>query len=248
VSRSEHQSVLRGRLLDDGRRLALAACVVIIVSLFLPWYQKSVAVPGTGGGASFAQTSISAWGSFTWVDAAILLVAVSVAVLLYLRGAGHRIELPWSDGTTVALAGGWTIVLVMVLVFDKPTVSGLGATVGLQWGLLVAICAAGALLGAGLLMRSSERHGELPATGGVTGEAADEVADRAAARREEAAARREDSAARRDEPAARRDGSTARSGASAARRDDAATRSDAGDVDPTDETLTVPPRWRRPAS
>ena len=162
------------RLLADGRRLALAACAVIIASLFMPWYSKSVAVAGAKG-ATFAQTSISAWGSFTWVDAAILLVAVSVAVLLYLRGAGRRIELPWSDGTTVALAGGWTIVLVLVLVFDKPKVSGLGATVGLQWGLLVAMAAAGALLGAGLLMRSSERHGRLPATGGVAGEAADEA-------------------------------------------------------------------------
>lgn len=144
------------RLLDDGRKLAAVASIVFIVSLFLPWYEKSVLPQGA---KSFVTTSLSAFGDFTWVEAALLLVDAAVIALLYLRSTNRRVELPGSDGTMIALAGGWMLVLLIVRVFDRPSVDGGGAaaSVGLQWGLLIAMAAAGAVLAAGLATRAIER-------------------------------------------------------------------------------------------
>ncbi len=141
------------RLLEDGRRLAAVACVVLLVSLFLPWYQKSVLAPG---GKTFVTTNLSAFGSFTWIEAAIILVDLAVLALLWFRRTERPVALPADDGTMIAIAGGWVVLLVIVRVFDKPQVAGTGASVGLQWGLLVAMAAAGALLAAGLAMRAVE--------------------------------------------------------------------------------------------
>lgn len=151
---TEHEHPVRPSLLDDGRKLAAVAGIVLLVSFFLPWYEKSVIPVGSH---QFVSQSLSAWGAFTWVEAALMLVDGSVLYLLYLRSTGRRVELPASDGTMIALAGGWMVILLLVRVFDRPSVSGAGASVGLQWGLLVAMGAAGAMLAAGLATRAIER-------------------------------------------------------------------------------------------
>lgn len=144
------------RLLDDGRKLAGAAALAVLISFFLPWYEKSAIPPGA---TTFAHDTISAWGAFTWIEAAVLLVDAAVIALLWLRSTGRRVELPFGDGTAFALAGGWIVVLLLIRVFDKPEATGgTAASVGLQWGLLVAMASAGALLAAGLTARSIERH------------------------------------------------------------------------------------------
>ena len=147
------------RLLDDGRKLAAGAGIVLLLSFFMPWYSKSV-LPA--GGKAFITTSISAFGAFTWVEAAILLVDVAILALLYLRSKGHRIELPAGDGTMIAIGGGWIVILLLVRVFDRPSATGTGATVGLEWGLLVAMASAGAMLAAGLAVRAVERATATP--------------------------------------------------------------------------------------
>ncbi len=144
----------RPRVLDQGRQLAAVAGVVFLVAFLLPWYQKSVLNPSTN---QFVSDGINAFGAFGWVQAALLLVDGAVLTLLWLRGQGRRVELPGSDGTVIAFAGAWMVVLLIVCVLDKPDVTGLGATIGVQWGLLVAMAAAGAMFAAGLLGRAIER-------------------------------------------------------------------------------------------
>ena len=114
--------------LDDGRKLAALAAAVFLVSLFLPWFTKS-ALPQ--GAKEFVSQGLSAFGAFSWIEAALLLVDAAVLLLLYLRSTGRRVELPADDGTMIALAGGWMLVLLIVrVVFAKPEVTGVagGAT------------------------------------------------------------------------------------------------------------------------
>lgn len=151
------------RLLDDGRKLAGVAAVALLVSLFFPWYEKSF-VPA--GGKQFVSTSLSAFGAFTWVEAALVLVDVAVIALLWLRSTGRRVELPFGDGTMIALAGGWTVVLLLVRVFDRPSVTGNAGSAGLQWGLLVALAAAGTMLAAGLAVRAVDHATKRPGPSG----------------------------------------------------------------------------------
>ncbi len=120
MTQATHHPV-RPSLLDDGRKLSALAGVAFLVSLFLPWFQKSV-LPA--GAKEFVTTSLSAFGAFSWIEAALLLVDAAILLLLYLRSTGRRVELPADDGTMIAIAGGWMLVLLVVrVVFAKPEVT-----------------------------------------------------------------------------------------------------------------------------
>ena len=91
------------------------AAAALIFSMFLPWYQVS---------AVGEADSRSAFQVFTWVEAAILLVAAAVLYLVWARAQRRRFHLPGGDGVIVSLAGGWVLVLLIWRLFDKPSISG----------------------------------------------------------------------------------------------------------------------------
>src|SRR4051794_41658812 len=107
--------------------------------MVLPWYQ----VDSLG-----KDESRSALAVFTWVEAAILLVAAAVLYLVWARAQRRRFHLPGGDGFVVSLAGGWVLALLIWRLFDKPKIGGATTTGGIDWGIFVALVAAGAL-GAG---------------------------------------------------------------------------------------------------
>jgi hypothetical protein len=142
------------RELPGEQRMAGIAATALAVTLFLPWYQKSVVVRGQEG---LVQQNLSALGVFTFVEAAVLLVAAGVLFLLWARMQGKAFHLPGGDGFVISLAGGWAMVLLIWRLFDKPNVSGDGATVGIQWGIFFAMAAAAALIAAGARVRAAHR-------------------------------------------------------------------------------------------
>jgi hypothetical protein len=140
--------------LDGDQRFAAIAAGALLVTMFLPWYEKSVVMPG---GRTFAKDSISAFGAVSFVEAAIFLVSAGVLVLVLTRADGGRFHLPGGDGTVILAAGLWASALIFYRVFDRPNVSGEGGTVGIQWGFLIAFVAAGAVALAGERMRAAGR-------------------------------------------------------------------------------------------
>jgi hypothetical protein len=132
-------------LTPDGRLVAIAAGA-LFVSMFLPWYS----VQGRALGKS-----VSAFGAFSFVEAAVLLVALAVLALLFARSEHATFHLPGGDGTVVMAAGGWVAVLLVWRLFDKPGASD--ALVGVEWGIFFALAAAGLLAYAGSRMRRSRR-------------------------------------------------------------------------------------------
>ena len=129
-------------------QLAAAAAVALVLTFVLPWYQKSVAE-----NSQFVQSNVSALGAFTFVEAAILLVAVAVVFLVWTRSQKKGFHLPGGDGVAIILAGGWAMLLLVYRLFDKPDIEGAGATMGIQWGIFGAMVAAGALIAAGLRVK-----------------------------------------------------------------------------------------------
>ena len=107
--------------------------------------------------------NLNAFQVFSFVEAAVLLVAVSVVYLLYARAEGRDFRLPGSDGAVVMAAGLWTLALLVLRLFDKPGISshGIAANVGIQWGIFFALAAAALMVYAGSRMRA-ERHPEPP--------------------------------------------------------------------------------------
>jgi hypothetical protein len=142
------------RLGSEQRRAAFAA-IGLFVSMLLPWYEKSFF---TGKGA-VRHDNLNAFGAFSFVEAAVLLVAAGVLAMLFARGERRAFHLPGGDGTIILVAGGWAALLIVWRLFDKPGVSGSarGATIGLQWGIFVALLAAGVLAWTGARLRAARR-------------------------------------------------------------------------------------------
>ena len=146
------------RRLPPERRLAAAAAFGLFLTLFLPWYQKSAFVPGEKHVLTAAY-SVTGWGAFSFVEAAVLLVAISVLVLLFHRAEGRAFHLPGGDGTVITIAGGWTCFLIIWRMLDNGTNNSgqVAVSSGIEWGIFVALGVAGLLTYAGTRIRASRR-------------------------------------------------------------------------------------------
>jgi len=133
---------------------AALAAAALAASLILPWYQKSF-VPE--GARTFVQDNITALEDFSFVEAAILLVAGAVVYLVWARSAGKRFALPGGDGVAISLAGAWAVLLLVWRLFDQPGDDGPATTVGIQWGIFGALLAAATLVTAGARLRATHR-------------------------------------------------------------------------------------------
>ncbi len=144
--------------LEPEQHLAALAAGALFVSMFLPWYQQN-AVVSSSHTQPLVSRNLNAWAVFSFVEAAVLLVAAAVLALLIARAEEREFHLPGSDGAIVMIAGIWTALLLVLRLFDKPGITshGVAANVGIQWGIFFALAAAGALIYAGSRMRAAQR-------------------------------------------------------------------------------------------
>ncbi len=148
------------RILPHERRLAAFAALGLFLTLFLPWYQETVLVENSAKRVVDASVSVTGWGAFSFVEAAVLLVAASVLVLLFQRAEGKAFHLPGGDGWVITAAGFWTGVLIVWRIFDKQSTSiqGPGADIsGIEWGIFVALAVAAFLTYAGSRVRAAHQ-------------------------------------------------------------------------------------------
>jgi hypothetical protein len=137
-------------------KLGGTGALLLLISMFLPWYQKSFFA--TSGPRAVAVTdNMNAFQVFSFVEAAVMLVAVAIIYLLWARMNNRQFRLPGSDGTVLLLAGSWSAFLLMWRLFDRPHVDDPAATVGIHWGIFVALVGVGVLITAGVQMRSLYR-------------------------------------------------------------------------------------------
>jgi len=141
------------------RRLAFGAAAGMFLTLFLPWYRVTVVQVDNGHTSHYRLPStqvFSGWGAFSFVEAAVLIVAVAVMVLLFLRAEGKAFHLPGGDGTVILLAGAWISFLVIWRMFDKSGLSGAGQvalSTGIEWGIFVSLLMAALLTYTGIQVR-----------------------------------------------------------------------------------------------
>jgi hypothetical protein len=143
------------RRLPHERRLAALAALGLFVTLFLPWYQETVIASGVTSLRSVS-ASLTGWAAFSFVEAAVLLVAGGVLTLLFVRAEGQAFHVPGGDGGVITAAGVWTCVLIVWRMFDKEGTTGHGqyATAsGIEWGIFIALGVAGVLAYAGTRIR-----------------------------------------------------------------------------------------------
>jgi hypothetical protein len=112
------------RVLGSEQRLAAAGALLLIVSTF---------------------------GNFTFVEAAEIVTALGVLLLLKRRADGYEFHLPFGDGTAIAVAGAWCVLLILVRLFDRP----LGQSA-------LALACALLIVGAGIRERAKRPMDDLP--------------------------------------------------------------------------------------
>jgi hypothetical protein len=147
-------ALARLRELPPELRNAGLAAAAMLLTLFLPWYQQSYVPEGS---REFVQRNVSAFGAFSFVEAAVMLVAAGVLFLVWARSQEKGFHLPGGDGTAIALAGGWALLLIVWRLFDEPDATSESTDYSLQWGIFAALAAAGALLAMGLRVRAAHR-------------------------------------------------------------------------------------------
>ena len=143
--------------LDEGQRLAAAAAGALFITMFLPWYEERTAAV-VEGRLERTTDNLAPFQIFSFIEAAVLLVALGVIALIVLRVRGASFALPGGDGSVIAGAGLWVVLLLFIRLFDTPDGVGSGQLqvgVGIQWGLFVAFLAAGGLCAAGLRLRAA---------------------------------------------------------------------------------------------
>ena len=143
-------------LAPEYRRAGVIS-VLLFLTLFLPWYTRK-AEREVDGEFVNGDATLSAFQSFSFVEAAILLVAVSVLALLYVRGQKRPFHLPGGDGSVIAAGGAWVCFMVAYRLIDKEPNGDtpyLSAVYGVTWGIFVTFFVGLLLLHAGLKIRSA---------------------------------------------------------------------------------------------
>ncbi len=145
------------RALVPQQRLSAIAALSLWITMFLPWYSESPAGVLQRGETALGTTP-TAWGAFSFVEAAVLLVSFGVLALLFARGERRAFHLPGGDGGVIMLAGGWTTLLIIYRMFDRSSqrAGDVAITSGIECHLL-ALAASIWLTWTGLSMRRTHR-------------------------------------------------------------------------------------------
>jgi len=141
-----------GRL-TPGEYMGMGAAVVLVLSLFLPWFSTSSSNPNSSlaGGEIAGGDSATAWQVFSTLD--LLLVAAGSApfILAWIIARGH--SLTWKPGEVTMVVGMTAFVLILCngIILGRP---GDSVEIGLDIGYFVGLLASAGLLAAGYLRQA----------------------------------------------------------------------------------------------
>jgi hypothetical protein len=145
------------RALSSEQRLAAVAAILLLLSMVLPWYQETGNAI-VGGKLERIDDAKSAFGVYSFVEAAIFVVVVGTIALLWARAERQAFHLPGGDGTVIMGAGLWVMFLIFYRQLDKPNGRKEGliqTSVGVQWGIFIAFLLGALLAYAGYRIRAA---------------------------------------------------------------------------------------------
>jgi hypothetical protein len=142
--------------LSPGELIGMVAAIVLVGSLFLPWFSTSHTNPNSVlAGASGGQ-SVSAFDVFNSLQWLLIAAATAPFVLSWIIGRGH--SLTWRPGEVTMVVGITAFVLIVCngIILGRPTdrTTGEAIDIGLDWGYFVALAAAAGMMIAGYLRQA----------------------------------------------------------------------------------------------
>jgi hypothetical protein len=145
------------RALNSEQRLAAIAALALLLSMLLPWYQETGNAI-VDGQLKNIDNAKSAFGVYSFVEAAVFVVVIGVLALLWARAERKAFHLPGGDGTVIMGAGLWVMLLIFYRQLDKPNGRNEGlihTSIGVNWGIFIAFLLGALLAYAGYRIRGS---------------------------------------------------------------------------------------------
>jgi hypothetical protein len=152
-SRSGYLDLTR---LSPGELLGMVAGLVLVGSLFLPWFSTSASNPNSTLHGASGGESVNAFETFSTLEWLLIAAAAAPFILSWIVARAHT--LTWRPGEVTMVVGITAVVLVLCngIILGRPEDPGTGTAIdiGLSVGYFVALLASFGLLAAGYLRQA----------------------------------------------------------------------------------------------
>jgi hypothetical protein len=152
ASAEERSGYLDLSRVSPGELMGMGAALVLLASLWLPWFTTSSDNPNSTlpGGAANGD-SATAWEVFGTLDWLLVAACAAPFILTWIVARGHA--LTWKPGEVTMIVGIVTFMLILCngIILGRP---GDSVAIGLDIGYFVALLASVGLLVAGYLRQA----------------------------------------------------------------------------------------------
>jgi hypothetical protein len=137
--------------LSPGELLGMGAGLLLLVSLFLPWFTTSEDNPNSTIAGARGGEGATAWEVFGILDWVLVLACIAPFVLSWILAREHT--LTWKPGEVTMVVGITAFVLILCngIILGRP---GDGVDIGLGVGYFVALLASAGMMVAGYLRQA----------------------------------------------------------------------------------------------
>ena len=137
--------------LSPGEFLGMAAALVLLLSLFLPWFTTSSDNPNSTLAGHSGGDSVTAWQVFGILDWVLVAACAAPFLLSWIVARGHK--LTWKPGEVTMIVGITAFVLILCngIILGRP---GDSVAIGLGIGYFLALIASLGMLVAGYLRQA----------------------------------------------------------------------------------------------
>jgi hypothetical protein len=150
--------------LSPGEALGMLSGLVLLGSLWLPWFSTSASNPNSHLHGASHGASVSAWDTFPILRWLLLAACVAPFILSWIIARGHK--LTWRPGEVTMVVGITAFILIISngIVLGKPHDSGDTTAIGisLDYGYLIALIASIGMAVAGYLRQAYYSEGRRP--------------------------------------------------------------------------------------
>lgn len=137
--------------LSPGEFLGMGAALLLLASLWLPWFTTSEDNPNSTLPGASDGDGANAWAVFGMVDWVLVAACAAPFILSWIVARGHK--LTWKPGEVTMIVGITAFVLILCngIILGRP---GDSVDIGLGIGYFVALIASAGMLVAGYLRQA----------------------------------------------------------------------------------------------
>ena len=159
ASSAEKAGYLDTSRLTPGELGGCISAVVLVLSMFLPWFGTSDSNPNSTLGGATGGDSVNAFETFARLDWLLLAAAAAPFILAWIVARGHK--LAWKPGEVTMIVGITAFVLILCngIILGKP---GESVEISLKIGYLIGLLACLGMAASGYLRQSRYTEGRKP--------------------------------------------------------------------------------------